>query len=393
MARRMFGVCVVMGVMACSGGGAGSVRDDDAGDAAAVDVQIPPADEGPALDAGARLDVVTVDAPTADVARDAGYVLPDAPRIEAPLGAWTWVDVPGARCANGRQTGFGVNLSDDPTQLLIFLQGGGACWDATTCVGPVSTSFFVATGYGRTEFNLDVLRAPMLPLQRWNPANPFRAMNAVYVPYCTGDVHAGTRVVRYRGLLGEQDFYHVGARNLDLFLQRIAVTFPRVRRVWLVGDSAGGFGSALNMDRVQRALPWSRVDVLDDSGPPVQPAGDRWSQWRAQWGVEFPVGCTTCGDDIQSVADFLRDRYPDHRFGLISYSYDAIISTFMGLDGITFHNRLTSFTDHMGHTWTNGRSFVIPGVLHVGLATSTPALQRWIQAMITDDPSWASVSP
>ena len=63
-------------------------------------------------------------------------------------------------CADGSQTGFAINPAPTPSNdALIFLEGGGACWDGTTCWGPVSTAFYVATGYGEAAFETD----PQLP--------------------------------------------------------------------------------------------------------------------------------------------------------------------------------------------------------------------------------------
>lgn len=364
---------------------------------AAADVVV---DVAEAADAGVALvDVPSV--PDVPVVDDVGPPppgdgydpLPPGEAVSAPANQWTWVDVPGSRCANGTPTGFAINrASDDSSRVLIFLQGGGACWDGATCLGPVSTSFYVATGYGRNEFTLDVLRVPMLPLQRANPLNPFRGMNLVYVPYCTGDVHGGERVARYSFLGRTQDFHHMGARNLRLILSRLVSTFPGARRVWLAGVSAGGFGASLNMERAQRAFPNARVDVIDDSGQPVQPAGTRWSDWRVAWGMRLPAGCVGCETEVAAMADYLRTRYPDNRFGLISYTHDSVISTFMGLDAFTFNSRLTAFTRTMITQWTSGRAYLIPGALHVGLATAGPGLSQWLTQMVNDDPAWRTVN-
>ncbi len=387
---RAWRVVVALGlgsVAACGGGSTAATPHSPDAAPDAADVAVDARDET-AADAG------LADVPLTDVGHDASPVdagPPVAP-VVAPRNTWTWVDEPDTRCGNGRPTGFGINVADDTTRVLIFLQGGGACWDATTCLGLVPTSFYVQTGYGRAEFATDVLRPAMLPLRRGDPSNPFGAMSMVYVPYCTGDIHAGDRVARYTSLGRSQDFHHVGARNLDHILRRVAATFPRARRVWLAGDSAGGFGAALNMDRVQRALPLARVDVLDDSGQPVQPPADRWRAWRTAWNLQLPEGCdAACAGDIRAIADLLRRRYPDNRFGLISFTHDPVISTFMGLDAFTFHTRLRDFTRAMARDWPSGRSFLLTGASHVAFVTPTPALVRWMHAMVTDDPTWAHV--
>lgn len=331
-----------------------------------------------------KVDAVAPEPPEGGLAAEA---------VEAPVNRWTWVDVPASRCANGTPTGFGINRAPDSDTVVLFLQGGGACWDGVTCLGPVSTSFYVATGYNRLAFETDVLRPAMLPLRRLDPTNPFRGMHLVYVPYCTGDVHAGDRVSRYTFLGRTADVHHVGYRNLGYFLPRIAATFPGLRRIILMGDSAGGFGAALNMDRVQRAFPTVRVDVMDDSGPPVQPDPNRWRAWRAAWNLRFPEGCTGCEDDITGVIRTLRGRYPEGRFGLISYTHDAIISTFMNVPAFQFWDALRSSTGELTRSWPGARYFLIPGVLHVGFLTPTPAMLRWLDAFAREDPRWSSEGP
>lgn len=385
--RTMTALCLAA-LVGCGGGAAGTTPTPDAAlpDDVATDVATRDA-QGDAVNPPDD----TVNAPddVVNVPDDTG---PAVGPVAAPRDTWTWVDEPGTRCANGRPTGFGVNLADDATRVLIFLQGGGACWDDTTCLGLVPTSFYVQTGYGAVEFATDVLRPAMLPLRRNDPANPFRAMSMVYVPYCTGDIHGGDRVTRYNGLGRSAEFHHVGARNLDRILRRVAATFPRARRVWLAGDSAGGFGAALNMDRVQRALPLARVDVLNDSGQPVQPPADRWRAMRTAWNLQLPEGCdAACGDDLGAMTVLLRQRYPNNRFGLVSFTHDPVISTFMGLDAFTFNARLRDFTRTMARDWPAGRYFLLPGASHVAFVTPTPGLVRWMQAMVSDDPAWANV--
>jgi len=66
---------------------------------------------------------------TTDAAIDGG----DA--IVAPNETWTWIPVDGMQCGNGGATGIGVNLTDRSDRVMIFLQGGGAGWVATTCFG------------------------------------------------------------------------------------------------------------------------------------------------------------------------------------------------------------------------------------------------------------------
>lgn len=310
----------------------------------------------------------------------------------APPREWTWLDVAGSKCANGAPTGVGVYLEPTSPDVLVFLQGGGGCWDGATCWG-VGTSFYVATGYGRVEWATDVQRPLMLPLRMDDANNPFRGANVVYVPYCTGDIHIGDAVVDHDLLGRKKKTFHHGYRNLGLALDRLAATMPHIRRLWLAGDSAGGFGAALNMDRTQRRFPDARVDVLDDSGQPIRPTAGRWELMRTAWNAQLPGDCPACVTDISGMVGYLRRKYPHNRFGLISFEADAVITTFMGLFATTFYDELLALAAEMDALWPSAHYYLLFGTSHVALATPTPGLVEWLAKFASDDPGWASRKP
>src|SRR5690606_15411754 len=127
-------------------------------------------------------------------------------------------------------------------------------------------------------------------------ANPVGDWTHIFVPYCTGDVHAGDRPDQMSDV-GVQQF--VGYRNVAAYLERIVPTFAGVGHVLVTGESAGGFGAALNYDRGADAFPGAAVTLLDGSGPPlgfdVVPLclQQRWSEL---WGFDdtIPAGCEDC---------------------------------------------------------------------------------------------------
>src|SRR5689334_20606686 len=84
-------------------------------------------------DGGALLDLAVIPdlTQTPDLA-------PPAKPIDAPKNKWTFVPIEGAVCDDGTPTGIGVYLTDNPN-LLVFLMGGGACWNYSTC-GVLNTS-------------------------------------------------------------------------------------------------------------------------------------------------------------------------------------------------------------------------------------------------------------
>ena len=370
-----------------------------------------PADAG----VDSRVDVSVDDAADASVAEDVPQdtgssaedvrtFVPDASSpmtaIEAAPEAWTYVPFPDSACGNGTPAGIGVNLTTRSNRVVIYLQGGGACWDGLTCFLPTAAN--INNAYTNTTFQSEIRAMSRgLMFNRDDARNPFRDASFVYVPYCTGDIHGGDNVRTYLFGSEERTIYHVGARNMDAFLRRLARTFPSADRVWLTGASAGGYGAGIHWDRVQRAFPAARVDLLDDSGPPIRPPAERFNQMKAAWNLQFPDGCTTCADDLTTLLDYYATRLPPpHRMGLLSYTQDRTISQYFGLTGAQFQDQLSMLMRSAFDARPNYRYFVVAGSNHtmVGdLGTLTgpggASLLRWVTAWATDGADWNNVRP
>src|SRR5687768_10398419 len=86
---------------------------------------------------------------------DAAPTTDAAAGITAPLRTWTWIPVEGMRCADGSPAGIGVNLSDASDDVLVFMAGGGACWDAATCFVQ-KTSAHIEGGYSKSDFESEI---------------------------------------------------------------------------------------------------------------------------------------------------------------------------------------------------------------------------------------------
>src|SRR5687768_494846 len=50
--------------------------------------------------------------------------------IVAPPLTWTYVEIPGTECIDGTPSGFSVNLNPDSPNVVIYLEGGGACFNS-----------------------------------------------------------------------------------------------------------------------------------------------------------------------------------------------------------------------------------------------------------------------
>ncbi|HRI64487.1 MAG TPA: pectin acetylesterase-family hydrolase, partial [Polyangium sp.] len=254
----------------------------------------------------------------------------DGAPITAMANKWTWVDFPQAVCRNRTATGIGVRINPNSTKLVIYLQGGGACFNAVSCGTNPSS-------YGSTNFG----NGPSSGIfDSNNMANPLKDWSFVYIPYCTGDVHGGNATgvdVPGTGTPKNQSF--VGYANIGHYLKRVVPTFPDVTQILLTGESAGGFGAFYNYDRIAQAFCPRPVDLIDDSGPPM---GDTYmtpclqQRWRTlyNFNATLPPDCVDCampnGGGLVNTWKLLGQKYINRKLGLVSSDKDNTISTFYG---------------------------------------------------------------
>jgi len=341
--------------------------------------------------------------------------IPNGEPIEVPDATWTWVPIEGNVCRDGSPTGIGVYRNPDATRLVIYLEGGGACFNSASCSLNPST-------FGETHFAARQWAGILDPT---DDRNPLRDASFVYVPYCTGDVHAGsaTGVDIARG---PQDQSFVGFDNVTRALQRIAPTFEGMDVV-LTGVSAGGFGALINYDQVSRAFCSETVTLLDDSGIPIpEPhlAACLQQRWRTVWNLEktLPAGCAACnqedGSGLVNYIPFLADRYPGGRFAFVSSTRDGTLGQFFsfGIDdcaqlgagtpqvaaGIeAFANGLTELREEVLADRENVTSYVIDSGEHTWTETETlytttvgeTALVDWVAEVVDGVTLPAPVGP
>ncbi len=275
----------------------------------------------------------------------------------APPAGWDFHQ--GGLCRDGSPAGFYVHYSATSSdKLYIYLEGGGACSSATFCShnpGNIATTFSGGAAtqgqtiggsllFGTTPQEPYVASGGYSPgiFDFTNTANPFKDWNAVYVPYCTGDVHFGTKEgvdIPDQGLTaGPKQQHFVGHLNLQKYLGQIVPTFPNLTQVMLTGASAGGFAAGLNYGMVQDTFGIKvPVIVLDDSGPPFSAtylAPCLQKTWRELWGFDpaLPSDCTECfaadGSGLTDVVYYWLHKYKKATVGVVSTVQDEVIRLF-----------------------------------------------------------------
>jgi hypothetical protein len=358
------------------------------------------------VDAGSAQDAAREDAAAPDSTSDAGGIVLGAP-ITAPTDTWTWVDFPDTYCDDGSPTGLAVRTSSSGSNnLLIFLTGGGACWDATTCL-QLNTA--THGPFGQAQF--DVV-APTLNrgiYDRTNPNNAFKAYNYVFIPYCTGDLFSGSNIAMYTppGGGAARPYYHVGHNNVVAYFERLAPTFPNPGRLVISGSSAGGLGATLNYDAARTSF-WPNVTrsyLINDSGPflsgSVTPSSFV-ADWIMNWHIDAltdPICGQACHTDPDQFFASLANAFPHDRMGLLESLQDDTVRQFLLLTGPQFQAALLSMAQMVLDPLPNFKYFFVPGQTHTMLGdpgaftSSVTALPTWLDQEIGDDPAWKSTKP
>ena len=271
------------------------------------------------------------------------------PEAGAPPSGWNYYNIDGAKCADNSPMGIYVRYSTS-TKLLIYLEGGGACFSSHFCDhNPHNmNTVFPGGSLNGESFAGSLVTQPGLQqpytsgiFDNTNSANPFKDWNEIYIPYCTGDAHFGTNdtATLPDGVnpFATDSWHFVGYRNMQKFIARIVPTFSNADYVLLTGSSAGGLGAGLNYGLVQDTFGKTPVELIDDSFPPF--TGELISSCLQAiavplWGMDksLPSDCAECGQDaggLANIIEYWHHKYPNLRAGLVSSIHDQIIRLFL----------------------------------------------------------------
>jgi hypothetical protein len=213
----------------------------------------------------------------------------DAGKVAARDRTWTKV-VPGGdcKCADGSEFVFWERRAD-PSKVVFFLDGGGACFDAETC------KFTGLGNPGEEIYDWRITDDPADEDGIFNFAradNPFRNYTFFYVPSCTGDAFLGDVTRKYSPRLTVQ---HKGFGNGTAALAYLAENYPDAAQVVVVGKTAGSVAAPVYGGLVADRLPDAQVTVFggqsgslpDDPGLNAKFFGELWGAYATMpdWDV------------------------------------------------------------------------------------------------------------
>ena len=192
----------------------------------------------------------------------------------------------------------------NPSKLLIFLNGGGACWQ----------NFYFCTPFAEEDLGA-AEDAPGIFADSFDTGhsiinNPFADWSMMFVSYCDGSVFSGDNdVVDPNYPFGPVRF-HRGLRNISASMDLAKATFPNAREIMVAGASAGGVGATAFTPFLARMLYGNtvRLTVFNDAGPIAVNTDPlllpafiaRRDDW--QFDQFYPESCTDCDPLGQATA-------------------------------------------------------------------------------------------
>lgn len=301
--------------------------------------------------------------------------------------------------------------------LLIYFEGGGACWDSFSCSFPAA---------GLPE-QIPQLFVPQVPpgtdpaqsdgLLREHPNNPVSDWDAVYIPYCTGDIHVGSATQTYTSV-GHPVFplpagtpfqiQHRGYDNFMVVLEQLRKQFPHPDKVLVAGSSAGGYGATFHSPWVNKAYPQAKLYVLADASQGVTTPGfDQGKPGRGNWNeqVYAPVfgGPGLAGPEVmrRAAAAMPNARFAQFTtpFDTVQWSFYALMKQNYGPGGscpnpvVDWNQQMLSQLDITDDA-RNVRRYVAAGSYHTLLrsplfyseASAGPVFADWLREMLAGPP-------
>ena len=161
-------------------------------------------------------------------------------------------------CSDGSAYKFFVRAGD-PAKVMVYMQGGGACWFRQNCDPQMQPSYNINIGdWAPTSTGI---------FNFAHPANPFADYSVVMAPYCTGDVHLGAKDTVYPPVQEGQTpltIRHQGRTNMQAVLDWTYRNLPNPERIFVTGSSAGAIPSPFYASMLADHYPDARVAQLGD---------------------------------------------------------------------------------------------------------------------------------
>jgi len=312
-------------------------------------------------------------------------------------------------------------------RVLMYYQGGGACWEYLTCSIPVCDDNVNPDG------NDNPNNASSGFADSNNPDNPFRDWNVVFVAYCGCDIHFGDAAQDYPNADGTETLHveHRGYHNAQIAEKWAREHFVNPEEVFVTGSSAGAYGAWFNAPLLHEVWPTSRFDVLADAGNGVI-TNEFLQEFFPNWNFEgnLPPDIPEIkevldnGSGIPGYTEVIANRYPDTDWAHYSAAFDGGSGGQTGFFNLMLNdnNPVTALTwwdgscefnrrmrqqvmDIYGVVPDNYRYYIGTGSRHTMWGSNkvysdttggVPTIVDWVNAMLDSgpegrDPDWTNV--
>lgn len=314
--------------------------------------------------------------------------------------------VPGGEtvCSNETEFQFYVRPAESD-KLLIYLNGGGACWFGQICDLTLSPTY---SPFADGDGNDPSARTGIFDFD--NPENPVADYNMVFIPYCTGDVHLGANEAVYTVPVSEESeetrdltIQHKGLVNGQVVLDWVFANFEAPEHIFVTGSSAGAIPSPLYASLVAEHYPDVRITQLGDGAGGYR-APEAVGIINSAWGTvdalpDFPeyegeTVETLVFEDHYIVAG---TRYPNMVLAQYNTAEDDVQHDFLGLLGITdisLQDLMEANFADISASVDNFYTFTAGGELHTILrapemytyGVSGVRFVDWLAALVAGDP-------
>lgn len=209
-------------------------------------------------------------------------------------------------------------------KLVMYYQGGGACWDFLTCGGVPDLTGATCKTEATPGDNPTGFSAGFADLS--NSDNPFRDWHIVYVTYCTCDVHFGDATQEYQDTLTVQ---HKGFHNSKVAERWAREHFQNPEDVFVTGSSAGSYGALFNAPLLHEVWPASQIHALGDAGNGVittEFLNNEFSNWNFTTNlppIPGVIESITEGNGMPGYLESVADFFPGTNWANYSTMYDG----------------------------------------------------------------------
>jgi hypothetical protein len=319
-------------------------------------------------------------------------------------------------------------------KLVMYYQGGGACWEQLTCG-------YYAPGIPPTcKTTVDQSDNPNNQSSGFgnlsNSSNPFKDWNIVFVPYCSCDIHYGDAVQDYINFDPAKPVHvvHHGFHNAKVAEKWAREHFVNPDMVFVTGSSAGAYGAVYNAPLLEKVWPASQFRVLGDAGNGVITSDflkNEFPKWnfRANLPTKIPglLGSFS-GDSPTGMVGYMEAvaaYFPNTKWANYATAFDGGVGGQTGFYNIMLHGNApgaaltwwegscqfnTQMVQQANDTYTavhatsadNYRYYIGNGSRHTmwgsdKVYTDTSGgvqlIVDWINAMLTGGPDWGNVGP